>query len=154
MQVLFYYLKEPKIHLSSLDRAGLANPDYDVHFAFRLENLKTRINSLLYINGNLWDFLAFYDCSEEERRKKETRLFLNDYKYIPGKVWTEVVVDKIDLRWMEFAITYSKKAYDILLDYLAPLSNDLKIYRGDKMRTIIRKYWRIDSDYCELCDTF
>jgi hypothetical protein len=71
----FYYLKEPKIHLSSLDRAGLENPDYDVHFAFRLENLKTRINSLLYINGNLWDFLAFYDCSEEERRKKRNTAF-------------------------------------------------------------------------------
>ncbi len=137
-----YYLGNPKIHLSSLDRAGLSNTNYGVHFAFRLSKLKESEKSLLYINGNLWDFLAFYSLSEKERAKREKRLFLKDYLYVPGKTWAEVILDKVDLRNSEFAITYSKKAYEQVNLIKPHLKNNLKIYRGDALRDIVKKYMK------------
>lgn len=139
----FRYFSEPKLHLSSLERAGLANTSYDAHFAFSLERIKENNKKISYIDALLWDQLAFDDLPEKERRAKEKKLFKKNYEFVPGKVWTEVIVDQLDLKLSEFALVYSKKAHERIEAIKQKLGNNFKIYEGGPLRNIIKQHMKI-----------
>lgn len=130
------YFPKPGIRLGPLEICGFSNPNYDSYLAFDVETLKENNPDILFVNYDFWCSLAFYDLSEEEIRIEEEQLFVDDYT---TDETIEVVVGKLDMNLVSFALSSSDRAYKVLQELRKKLRKDFEITRADDLVSIVRK---------------